>query len=56
MPKQTLVAEFEHKEIVDILREKAKEALGKTPQGGCIVEFVYNEGKEVTAKVTFNVK
>lgn len=56
MAKQTLVVEFENKEIRDLIHEKAKEVLGKTPQGACMIEFNQNEGKEVTAKVTFNVK
>lgn len=39
MPKQTTVVEFDDKEIREILKEKAKQSLGNSIQGGVTIEF-----------------
>ena len=67
MPKQTVVVEFEDKEIRDLLLNAAKGALGKTIQGSSETSIagVFSKGKQgevsgpmdqVSCKITFNGK
>lgn len=68
MPKQTTVVEFEGKEIMSMLEEKAKQVLGKPTGGGVHIEFFgslragdkppeqISRIEQIQAKVTFSCK
>lgn len=69
MPKQTVVVEFDDKELRDLLLTAAKQALGKTIQGSAEVSITGTFGKtpadpnglsgpmhQVSCKITFNGK
>ena len=62
MPKQTTVVEFDDKEIREILKEKAKQSLGNSIQGGVTIEFPElgvdgaDKVRSLSCRVIFNGK